>query len=786
MMNSNDNYLPGVGIERKRSARKGFSALRIFLTLFAMLAVSAQGVFSEGSAAPEAPDAWTIYVVDAPQNVTNMTDRSLGYRPSDGAPCVAYGGDHLYYSCYVSGGWSTTIVDPSMSVGEYAALDYNSFSWPFISYYDAANGALKLAYHNGLGWQISTVDTPPPLVGEAASPQEHEGPTFDEQLLDSIQPWRKLFSQGLDPDAAISATDAVEGVGRWTSIAIDNVDNVHISYYDEVNRSLRYAFWDGVTWIKEVAYDYLDQGGAGKWSSIALDSRRWVHISFMSEKYDDLMFGIRNQSGDWEFWREETLNNRGACTSIALDSDDEPHISYIDFGNHTLRHAIINDSGDLVSEQVPGAGEVGGYTSIAIGANDHPYISYYESNDKALRMARERSTGWTIQEVDNTGDSGLFTSIAFNPAGNPSIAFYNTSLGAYQFVAFNGSVWGPPSTIATGGDVGWSTSLVLNADGVPFISYYDVARGYLKYARAYGTSFYKTVLAGTPAGAFSSIDLITPQGPRILFYEGTRDNLRNTFWNSIVWKFYDTAYKYDVGQFVSQEIGTDSQSFVSYYDATNRDLIFAYGSNSTWISDTLDTSGDVGLYTSIALTPGNVPYVSYYDATNADLKLRHKTGIGSWALPVVVDSAGQVGLYTSIALDSANNPHIAYYDAGNFDLKYAYFDGTWHTETVDSVGAVGKYASLAIDPADNSRHICYYDETNGDLKVANWTGGPWTFELVDTVGDVGQFCSIALDSAGNPAISYYDVSNGDLKLALSNSTLPDAEIYIPLVHNNYP
>ena len=49
--------------------------------------------------APQAMPMWEIDTVDGPRFFTNMTDRSLAYRP-DGVPCAAYGGDHLYYSCY--------------------------------------------------------------------------------------------------------------------------------------------------------------------------------------------------------------------------------------------------------------------------------------------------------------------------------------------------------------------------------------------------------------------------------------------------------------------------------------------------------------------------------------------------------------------------------------------------------------------------------------------------------------------------------------------------------------
>ena len=106
---------------------------------------------------------------------------------------------------------------------------------------------------------------------------------------------------------------------------------------------------------------------------------------------------------------------------------------------------------------------------------------------------------------------------------------------------------------------------------------------------------------------------------------------------------------------------------------------------------------------------------------------------GEWQL-TVVDSTGWIGSYTSLALDSSGNPRISYH--GDNDLKYAWYDGTWHTETIDSTGtyAVGLYTSLALDSGGNP-HISYYDSTNDDLKYA-WYDGTWHIETVDSTGDI--------------------------------------------------
>jgi hypothetical protein len=87
---------------------------------------------------------------------------------------------------------------------------------------------------------------------------------------------------------------------------------------------------------------------------------------------------------------------------------------------------------------------------------------------------------------------------------------------------------------------------------------------------------------------------------------------------------------------------------------------------------------------------------------------------------------------TSIALDGSDYPHISYFDDVYpiYDLKYAYYDGSWHTETVDNSDDVRWYTSIAIDSSGKS-HISYYDTTNSDLKYAF---EPYTLTITTTSG----------------------------------------------------
>ncbi|HKQ36060.1 MAG TPA: hypothetical protein VJT11_12205, partial [Nitrospiraceae bacterium] len=93
--------------------------------------------------------------------------------------------------------------------------------------------------------------------------------------------------------------------------------------------------------------------------------------------------------------------------------------------------------------------------------------------------------------------------------------------------------------------------------------------------------------------------------------------------------------------------------------------------------------------------------------------------------------------------------------------------------TVDSTGSVGQYSSVTIG-ADGLALISYYDETNGDLKVAHCSNVACTaatLTTVDSTGSVGQHTSVTIGADGLALISYYDQTNGDLKVAHCSNLL---------------
>jgi len=202
------------------------------------------------------------------------------------------------------------------------------------------------------------------------------------------------------------------------------------------------------------------------------------------------------------------------------------------------------------------------------------------------------------------------------------------------------------------------------------------------------------------------------------------------------------------GFYLDMALDGSGEPWLAYQDRDTTALNIAHGTGDPaefthWAVDghgaaeggMLVGAFDGGYYASIAVGPSGAVHASHWNR-DSDGQLRYATRQGDGWATTVVDYDG-VGQFSSIGVRNGE-PIVAYYDYDNGSLKVAWKAGdTWANETVDAgevtqdgtdAGAtladVGKYADLLVD-GNGTTHIAYFDDANGNLKVASGSPGTW-------------------------------------------------------------
>jgi hypothetical protein len=796
-----------------------FSTLLALVIIFSLAVLAIHPAAAQTGETPAAPEAtWNIKVVEDPPYLTDLTDRSLRYDHNQD-PHIAFGGEHLYYARWnpSANNWFITTVDGSPKVGRYASLALDSVGNPRIAYYDETNGALKFAYSNNGGYNWNA-----PFTVATFGPQMAADPDSIEQAYVNEIKAHPEMARKLSLESTTGHEPSLEtGVGGYTSIATDNQNRVHISYYDWNQGLLKYARWDGASWTYATVDGDPSIGlNVGKYSSIAVDQYNLAHISYLDEKYDILKYAYDTGNGwsSYEIEPRQSPNVRtGGFTSLVLDDNGNPYISYQEWQSWALMFASPATGGTCTGATCHACGPddswkcrvidnsayTGMFTSIGLSDSGVLMISYHNAAYGRLEFASSGDAGktWSTGTIVSGNDDGWYSSIAVDDNNEPGITHYSASTGLYSFVRWNGSAWATFGLVYAG-ELGQLSSLAIGSYNIPYISYYNDTGDQLKMAFSLGGSFLPQVVYNG-GGDYSSIKLSKSGEPRIAFYDFQSLNydLAYAYMSGGIWYYQVVDTEGDIGMYPSLALDANDRPYISYYDATNGNLKFAYWNGSAWVIQTPDDSAaDVGKFSSLTLNKNAsdcfssssiCPMISYFDSTNGVLKHAFLSVINAWATQVV-DSAtsgnpANVGAYSAIAMDNAGKLHISYYDATNGWLKHA--AGTkgssswsWAPEIVDTAGNVGEYTSIATDAANNV-HISYYDVTNGNLKYILKTGAVWGApQVVDgnPATDTGIGSSLALFSNGLPGISYYDATNGSIKFATTYTGLMGKPVYLPL------
>jgi hypothetical protein len=269
-----------------------------------------------------------------------------------GNPAVSFGDGYHYgnlmYANRTGSGWSVEKVDNGGNlgnVGHYSSLVIDSSGRPHITYNDGNHFAnLMYAVKNGTSWSISKVDTSG-AVGDTGYDSslvlDPAGRPYiayrDGKYYANLMVAKQNDAGNWEITKVDNGGSATGNTGYDPSVALDLAQNPHVSYYDKSNGDLRYASWNGTSWIAETVEE---TGDVGQQSSLAIGTNGQPFISYYDVSHKELHLATRSPGAlQWVIRTVDNDGDVGQYSSIALDPSGHPCISYYDAANNALKFA---------------------------------------------------------------------------------------------------------------------------------------------------------------------------------------------------------------------------------------------------------------------------------------------------------------------------------------------------------------------------------------------------------------------------------------------------------------
>lgn len=715
------------------------------VVLLVLVSVLFQSIGFAHAAAPvvsssPAQQAWDVQRVDDVRFLDKRMGDHAAVYDSGGVLHAAFGGDHLYYARCENGICAVETVDPSDYVGMYASLALDSQGNPHIAYYDVGqtefcnDEKVKYAAWDGSQWTIQVVD---------------EGCT-----------------------------------GLYPSIALDNQDVPHISYFDEVSDNLKLADQEGNLWHAYTPYWLPSFGFSGYPSSLLADAAGNLHLAF-----------IANDGGGIQIWYTKKISDSweplvaidpqaGAETfAMTLDSTGKPHLGYnvryYDAGStsyvNKLRYTRFDGSSWLAAVEIDQM-EYLGWTSILVGTDGYPRIAYKANG--AAAVVTKTATGWQASEaVPNTDDTER---MYLGQAGIDVFGLAYYTGGALKTVHKSPPLyfWSAPVTIASTGYWGKTIAMVASPTGDLHVVYSDYWGKQLRYAhRSVGQDWQiETLITLTEDFEIRAADIsLDPNGrPHIVYQEyysiDQHSALKVIYWSGTTWVSMGSVHQPGHnGCAPSLDLDTVSQIYIAYNDCDYiHDNLTLATYDGSWHYQTVDSDAKTS-NASLQVDVNGTVYISYtlYDYPNNILRLATKEVGVAWN---VKDITTGKFYKTSLALDAAGAPMIAFTEDvyPDYAAKFTYWDGyQWQFDSVATIDR--NEIKLAVDPIDRSHlaficgqyHLCYAVKDGASWTITDPVDGP-SFYPDYNFGTTNSI-AIGFGSLGLPVI-VYDGEN-DLKAA---------------------
>jgi hypothetical protein len=214
-------------------------------------------------------------------------------------------------------------------------------------------------------------------------------------------------------------------IGLENDIAVDSMDNIHVSHWNWNNRDLFYTHKGVNGWETEI----IDSGNVD-WGliRIAIDSQDTVHIVYA--KQDDItnVYEIWHAYGVSRSWVTEKIMP-GYHPSLAIDDKDNLHVSFDHNQDFYYATNASDTSEDWVYGIIASGVNIDDINSdrahdIAVDQNGIPHVSFFDATSESLMYTSLEQNGWSNPVVvDSIPKAGYSNAIAVDQFGTVHISY---------------------------------------------------------------------------------------------------------------------------------------------------------------------------------------------------------------------------------------------------------------------------------------------------------------------------------------------------------------------------
>jgi len=128
----------------------------------------------------------------------------------------------------------------------------------------------------------------------------------------------------------------LSSTGLYPSLAIDTGGGLHVVYYDNIEQELVYSYLGPGT--EKWSYSVIDSdGNVGTVSSVFIDSLGLVHVSYYDATNLTIKYAVGNKSG-WSKYTVTKVNGAVTECKLVIDTNNVIHIVYFDRSVERLRY----------------------------------------------------------------------------------------------------------------------------------------------------------------------------------------------------------------------------------------------------------------------------------------------------------------------------------------------------------------------------------------------------------------------------------------------------------------